>query len=64
MLHGGSDTQVNPAVTNYFYDSMIASGTSPSVLTKEILPGLDHGDGIVPCLLKGLQFIINLSVLR
>jgi len=61
MLHGGSDTQVSPSVTNYFYDSMIASGTSPSILTKEILPGLDHGDGVVPCLLKGLQFIIGLS---
>jgi hypothetical protein len=61
MLHGGSDTQVNPAVTNYFYDAMISAGTSASVCTKEILPGLDHGDGAVPCMIKGIQLILSQS---
>jgi pimeloyl-ACP methyl ester carboxylesterase len=61
MMHGGSDTQVNPAVTNYFYDAMIASGTTTLICTKEILPGLDHGDGVAPFMIKGLQFIVNLS---
>jgi pimeloyl-ACP methyl ester carboxylesterase len=61
LLHGGSDTQVNPAVTTYFYDAMIAAGTSGTICTKEIIPGLDHGDGLAPCMIKGIQFILNLS---
>ena len=61
MLHGGSDNQVNPAVTTYFYDAMISAGTSSEVCTKEILPGLDHGDGVAPVMIKGLKFILNLT---
>jgi pimeloyl-ACP methyl ester carboxylesterase len=61
MLHGGSDTQVNPAVTTYFYDAMIAAGTSSGICTKEILPGLDHGDGVAPSMIKGFKFILNLT---
>ena len=64
MLHGGNDTQVNPAVTTRFYDAMIAAGTSGSVCTREILPGLDHSDGAAPAMIKGLQFILNLATLR
>ena len=64
MLHGGNDTQVNPAVTTYFYDAMIAAGTSAGICTKEIIPGLDHGDGVAPCMIKGLQFILNLTTSR
>jgi hypothetical protein len=56
LVHGGSDTQVNPQVTNYFYDAMINAGTSTTVCRKEILPGLDHGDGGVPALIMGLKF--------
>jgi pimeloyl-ACP methyl ester carboxylesterase len=61
LVHGGSDTQVNPAVTTYFYDAMIAAGTSPLICSREIIPGLDHGDGLAPCMIKGLQFILNLT---
>ena len=61
LLHGGNDTQVNPAVTTYFYDAMIAAGTSVGICTKEIIPGLDHGDGVAPCMIKGIQFILNLT---
>jgi pimeloyl-ACP methyl ester carboxylesterase len=61
MLHGGSDTDVNPAVTTYFYNAMIAAGTSSGICTKETLPGLNHGDGVAPCMIKGLQFILNLA---
>ena len=61
LLHGGNDTQVIPAVTTYFYDAMIAAGTSAGICTKEIIPGLDHGDGVAPCMIKGLQFILNLT---
>jgi pimeloyl-ACP methyl ester carboxylesterase len=61
MLHGGSDSQVNPAVTTYFYNAMISAGTSAEICTREILPGLDHGDGVAPCMIKGLKFILNLT---
>jgi pimeloyl-ACP methyl ester carboxylesterase len=61
LLHGGSDTQVNPAVTTYFYNAMIAAGTSAGICNIEIIPGLDHGDGVAPCMIKGLQFILNLA---
>ena len=61
LLHGGSDTQVNPAVTTFFYNAMIAAGTSAGICNIEIIPGLDHGDGVAPCMIKGLQFILNLA---
>jgi pimeloyl-ACP methyl ester carboxylesterase len=61
MVHGGSDTQVNPLVTEYFYNAMIDAGTSDQVCIKEILPGLDHGDGTVPAFVKGLLFLMNLK---
>jgi hypothetical protein len=61
MLHGGSDSEVTPAVTSYFYDGMITAGTSTGIITKEILPGLDHGDGVAPAMIKGLKFIMNLT---
>lgn len=60
LIHGGSDTQVNPVTTADMYDGMIGAGTSTSICTKEILPGLDHGDGIVPCMVKGLLFLSDL----
>ncbi|MBA4322363.1 MAG: hypothetical protein C0408_06040 [Odoribacter sp.] len=60
LLHGGSDTQVNPAVTTYFYEAMISAGTSSGICKMEILPGLDHGDGVAPGMIKGLEFILNL----
>jgi hypothetical protein len=64
MIHGGSDTQIDPAVTTHFYDAMIAAGTSASVCTKEILPGLDHTNGAAPAMIKGVQFILNLTTLK
>jgi len=60
MIHGGSDTQVNPQVTEYFYDRLIGEGSSASVVIKEILPGLDHGDAAVPAMVKGLIFLNGL----
>jgi pimeloyl-ACP methyl ester carboxylesterase len=61
MVHGGGDTQVNPQVTNLFYDQMISAGTSSEICKKEILPGLDHGDGVVPAMVKGFLFLRNIS---
>lgn len=57
LLHGGGDTQVNPLTTEDMHASMLQAGTAPSLCTKEILPGLDHGEGIIPCMMRGLFFI-------
>lgn len=59
MVHGGSDTQVDPQVTEYFYNKMIDEGSSATICKKEILPGLDHGDGVVPAMVMGVQFLKN-----
>jgi hypothetical protein len=60
LLHGGADQDVNPVTTESIYGAMISAGTSEQVCIKEILPGLDHGDGIVPCMVKGMMFIRDL----
>jgi len=61
FLHGGGDTSVDPVTTESIYDAMIEAGTSPLICKKEILPGLDHGDAVVPAMLKGLEFLIGLQ---
>jgi pimeloyl-ACP methyl ester carboxylesterase len=61
FLHGGGDTQVSPLATENIYNAMISAGTTTPVCKKEIIPGLDHGDGVVPCMVKGLLFLINLK---
>jgi hypothetical protein len=40
---------------------MIQAGTSPQTCRKEIIPDLDHGDAVVPFMIKGLQFIMSLE---
>ncbi len=60
FLHGGNDTQVDPVSTENIYNAMTGAGTSPLICKKEIIPGLDHGSGVVPCMIKGLLFLINL----
>lgn len=64
LVHGGSDTQVNPQVTEYFYSEMIKAGTSATTCTKEIFPGLDHGDAAVPAVIRGLRFIKSIGAGR
>jgi hypothetical protein len=61
LIHGGGDTSVDPISTESIYNSMIGAGTSTQMCTKEIIPGLDHGDAIVPAMIKGLKFFMNLS---
>jgi len=61
FIHGENDTHVSPLTTENIYDAMIQAGTSPATCIKEIVPGVDHGDGIVPCMLKGLFFIMSLG---
>lgn len=61
LIHGGGDTSVNPVTTESIYTAMIQAGTSTQTCRKEILPGLDHGDAVVPAMIKGLQFIMSLE---
>ncbi len=60
LVHGDSDTQVNPITTENMYNELIRAGTSPDICKKVIIPGADHGDGILPAMLEGIDFIFNL----
>jgi pimeloyl-ACP methyl ester carboxylesterase len=61
LIHGGGDTTVNPLTTENTYNAMIDAGTSNEICKKKIIPGLDHGDAVVPAMVSGLLFIINLQ---
>jgi pimeloyl-ACP methyl ester carboxylesterase len=61
LIHGGNDTQVTPASTENMYNAMIQAGTSSDLCKKIIVPGVDHGDGIIPCMVKGILFLDNLK---
>lgn len=61
FLHGGGDTSVDPITTESIYDAMTAAGTPAQICRKEILPGLDHGDAVIPAMMKGLEFLISLK---
>jgi pimeloyl-ACP methyl ester carboxylesterase len=61
LLHGANDTSVNPISTENLYSEMISAGTSPDLCTKVIIPGVDHGDGLVPAMLQGLLFLNDLK---
>jgi len=60
LIHGDGDTHVNVSTTITMYDAMIASGTSENVCRKMIIPGLDHGDSVVPALIEGIGFLIDI----
>jgi pimeloyl-ACP methyl ester carboxylesterase len=60
LLHGGDDISVNPLATEIMYGNLIQAGTSSEICTKEIVPGVDHGKGIVPCMIRGLMFLRDL----
>lgn len=60
LVHGEEDTDVNPVTTENLFNGMIQAGASPLICIKEIIPGADHGDGVVPGMLKGLLFLKNL----
>ena len=64
LIHGGSDTQVNPISTTNMYNAMIQAGTSPDICTKVIVPDVDHGDGALPCMIKGILFLNDLKIIR
>lgn len=60
LVHGGGDTSVNPLTTESLYNQMIQAGTSEQICKKEILPELDHGDAVIPAMVKGLLFLLDL----
>jgi pimeloyl-ACP methyl ester carboxylesterase len=61
LIHGGKDTQVNPVSTENMYSEMIRAGTSPGLCKKVIIPDVDHGDGVAPCMIQGILFLQNLK---
>ena len=61
LIHGGSDTQVNPVSTENMYSTMIDAGTSSDLIKKTIVPNVNHGDGLVPCMVQAIEFLINLK---
>jgi pimeloyl-ACP methyl ester carboxylesterase len=61
LMHGGADDQVPPATTRNMYDDMIKAGTPQSKIRMEIFPGLDHTQGAVPIMIKGLLFLTELE---
>jgi len=60
LIHGGNDTQVNPVSTEDMYSAMIQAGTSPDICKKVIVPNVDHGNGLVPCMIQAILFLQNL----
>jgi pimeloyl-ACP methyl ester carboxylesterase len=60
LLHGGDDISVKPLSTEIIYQNLIQAGTSSEICKKEIVPGVDHGKGIFPCMIRGLMFLRDL----
>lgn len=60
LYHGQSDTHVSVSSTELMYSRMLAAGTPEDLIQKVIFPSLDHGDAIIPCLIDGLRFILDL----
>lgn len=61
LVHGDSDTQVNPVTTETMYNAMLQAGTSAEFIRKITVPGVDHGDGVLPSMLLGIQFLYDLK---
>ena len=61
LVHGASDTQVDPVTTENLYNDMIQSGTSADICTKVIIPGADHASGLIPAMVQGILFLDNLK---
>ena len=64
LMHGANDTDVNPITTEDIYSAMIGAGTSPDICQKVILPNVDHGEGVVPCMIQSILFLNNLNTAK
>lgn len=60
FLHGGIDSQVDPVLTDNIYNGMISAGSSQTICKMEIIPGADHANALIPCMIKGFLFIMEL----
>jgi pimeloyl-ACP methyl ester carboxylesterase len=60
FVHGTGDRDVSVTATETMYDAMINAGTSSETCKKILFPGLDHGEGIVPCMTSGLLYLLNI----
>ena len=60
LVHGGNDTQVDPSSTENMYNALIQAGTSQDIIVKTVVPGIDHSEGAIPCMIKGILFLNNL----
>ena len=60
FVHGTGDHDVSVTATETMYDAMINAGTSSVTCKKILFPGLDHGEGIVPCMTSGFLFLLNI----
>jgi pimeloyl-ACP methyl ester carboxylesterase len=61
LVHGDSDTQVDPVTTENIYNEMIQSGTSGDICTKVMIPGANHESGLIPAMLDGILFLNDLN---
>jgi pimeloyl-ACP methyl ester carboxylesterase len=61
FTHGANDTEVNPVSTESIYSAMILAGSSSDLVTKIIIPGVDHAGGVLPCTIQGFLFLNNLN---
>jgi pimeloyl-ACP methyl ester carboxylesterase len=61
LVHGASDTTVDPVSTENMYNEMIQAGTPGDLCTKVIIPGADHGSGLIPAMVDGILFLDNLK---
>jgi pimeloyl-ACP methyl ester carboxylesterase len=61
LLHGSADLDVNPISTENMYSAMLQAGTSADLCKKVIIPDVNHGQGIVPCMLKGIKFLTDIK---
>ncbi len=60
LAHGENDTSVPVSATETMYAEMMNAGTSPDICRKSIYPGLGHGEGLIPCMIEGLTFLIDI----
>jgi hypothetical protein len=61
LIHGGGDTFVNPVTTENLFASMIQEGTSQDICKKVIVPDVDHGNGLIPCMIQAIMFLQNIK---
>jgi len=60
LVHGGNDTQVDPSSTENMYYALIQAGTAQDLLQKSVVPGVDHSEGAIPCMIRGILFLNSL----